>query len=256
MRLMPRFFLLLPIVLMCYSPLPSWAATNDNGSETSAPIREENGGQVYVTHIAGVEYRIPVPYFRYLLSKPKAHAEQMLINAALPDMHEISVGSPESPESRGGAWGPMANILIRDARSTTSFAFRLGVIQKIEGPLQPRGEEYGLHAFVGSKGFFGHLGADMAPVFSGGKVVKSPTPEQTKGMFDEMYTDAESDKASMYITCSGNSAVPFPHCTEVFADNGLLYEVSYDKGHLSEWPSIEEATIKMMKRFAHPNTSG
>ena len=218
-----------------------------------APIKEENGTQVYVVQMADAEYRIPVGYFRYVHTKPNEHDSSVLIDAALPDMHVIVAGSPESPEVSKHSWGPIVHILLYDAKSTTSFEFRFAETKEYYGPIQPLGEQFGLQKFVTSKGSFGASIRPDSPVYSDKTVVEKPTPEQKTGLLAEFYTDVDTGNPSVYITCDGVAAAPSPSCSEIFTDRGLLYQVDYGKSNLKDWAEIKEAAIKLMQGFVHAN---
>jgi len=114
--------LLICAIVICLTVFGAVEA-NANWFNDDAPIKEENGKQVYVTHIAGVEYHIPVGYFRYTFTTPSEHEKEILLNTMWPELRPIN---PNSSEVTTPGWGQQVHILVSDALSTTSFEFRLG----------------------------------------------------------------------------------------------------------------------------------
>jgi hypothetical protein len=69
-------------------------------------------------------------------------------------------------------------------------------------------------------------------------------------LFDELFTNGKLEQSTLFIDCNGDRAVLAPSCKEVFSSDGLVFEVTFGKEHLSEWSSIQTAIISLMRRFA------
>jgi hypothetical protein len=219
------------------------------GPNTS--IKAKNGTEIYKTSLAGVEYRIPVEYFKYVIGRPRRYATEILISAALPDMRPLYSGSPVAISAEKGDSKDVVIILMDDAHATTSLQFRFDVEKKTFSPLQFEKSTHGLFKYVSTKGNAGFPIEDSTPVYSNGKQALDPSPEQKKGRLSEFYIDKESDDPSVYIVCHGDTAERAPGCTEHFVDRDLLFQVSFNKIHMSEWAAIRSSATTLMHRMAY-----
>jgi hypothetical protein len=215
----------------------------------NTPIKAKSGAEIYETNLAGIEYRIPVEYFKYVSGRPKRYATEMLIDASLPDMRPLLPDMPETIRAEKGDSGSVAIILVTDAKSTTSLKFRFSVEKTAFSPLHFEKSAFGLLKYSSAKGNAGFPIEDIAPVYLNGQQVREPSPEQKRGRSSEFYVDDESDNPSVYMVCHGDTAERAPSCTEHFVDLGLLFQVSFNKRHLSEWASIKNNIVALMQRM-------
>lgn len=211
-------------------------------------IVTKDGKQVIAMQLAGATYHIPIEYFKYSTGYPNISDKNLFMQVVLPDMHPIISDSPEIKDTKPGSQGPKVHVLIEDAATTTSHEYRWGALTTIYKTLTPNGEIFGLHRFASSRASYGGLIQD-ALVFSDTGIVKDPTPEQKKHLFEEIYSDAASGIPTTYLVCNGDTAQARPGCSEHFTDNGLLYDVGFGKDHLAEWRSIKASSIRMMQIF-------
>jgi hypothetical protein len=86
------------------------------------------------------------------------------------------------------------------------------------------------------------------PFYKGFSLITTPTNEEKKDWVSEIYTDTNTEP-SIYIICTGDTAVANPGCSEHFTDDGLLYEVDFNKVYLNQWKDVRDRTIKLIKSF-------
>jgi hypothetical protein len=249
MKIEGKPFLFATIVILALFATHTLRKSESSILSDIAPVTTEDGEQVYITQLSGVEYHIPIGFFRYVHTKPKKVTRELLMDATIPDMLMIRPQGTDSSEITNRPLGAIAATLITEEHTTTSFGFRWSVVKDRYKPLKADGNIFGLRKYVSSKGPSGILISD-AVVYSDGVLSNNPTREQKSGLFEEIYVTDDLEEPSVYIICNGNNAGPKPGCSEMFLDNNLLYEISYSKNHLGEWNAIKSAAIKTIKRFA------
>jgi hypothetical protein len=220
-----------------------WVCTQQIDPAKHLAIEKAQGGSVVVTSIAGHDYQIPVGYFRYAGLPPARLAPDVLIDAALPDMHVIIPGSSESPEVTHKPWGSIVNILIADEQITTSHAFRWTATQATYGHLTRDGEVYGLQRFISERGPSGMSLIDAVAW------LEHPSAHKMTLAREEVYTVPAGGTPEVYIICNGDAAGPAPGCSAHFESDLLLFDVGFGKQRLKEWRQIKSAAISRMNGF-------
>jgi hypothetical protein len=221
------------------SPTPSAPATQAT-PKRRAPVAIEDGLKVYIIHVGGGEYHIPVGYFK-LSIRPKDREEAIGITASYPSMASYERSDVVTDDE--------VIVLVHDARSTTSAETRAKIIRQEYGPLTPLSTRFGLMAYRTSRGPSGTIMEKSRTLYLGNTIIAHPTDEQREQAYDEFYADNNSSSPSLFITCIGDTGTPRPGCTAVFATDDLLYQVHFPKVHLSEWEAIKSSTISLVEQF-------
>jgi hypothetical protein len=186
---------------------------------------------ITVTHIAGVKYAIPRDYILWGLRDVE---NGFLVGGILPEM----LGVRGDLERHHHTYDQEILISTTDARSTTSFQYRLGVERKLYEGYTYLGEGYGLRHYRANNSYWQYKPTDD-PLYK-----------------HEIYADADADEStSILIDCSGEKSDLSPGCNMRFVDHDLLYEINFRKTHLSEWQSIKEKTLKLVDSFRSKNPS-
>ena len=196
-----------------------------------------------VTRMSGVQYYIPVPYLDYPV-RPDAD-EDFLLAVEWPTVKPWKSGKKELQSN--------VMVLVRDAKQTISFQFRLGKLMERMEPVTLQGERFGLKLYSPNE-LKNYIGTRIEPTFTvnrGNEIIASPTTQDWADMKGEVYTDTEknSTQLSTYINCNGDTHGSSPGCSMHFVDDDLLYEVTFRKIHLADWQKIRSAMIDLVQGF-------
>lgn len=194
------------------------------------PLRE----QTRVVEISGRTFEIPIMYFDTALD-PGTKQDDLLLEVIWPEMRssyelkdKAEYDRMRKEEHRLG-W-----ILLELASFRPPLDTQVSNMQTSMMKYEHVGVEEGLDKYLWYRG----------------------TPEQPKLQHEAYIERNDQNQVVTYIDCFLGPSVRFPGCTHKFIDQGLIYQISYNKAaFFSQWREQRQRAIALMRGFEIKTTT-
>jgi hypothetical protein len=153
--------------------------------------------------------------------------DAMLLHALMPGMDPMRRGNEEQFLYARG-FGQTVNILVHDARRTSTIMERLKAAKELGAPYHRRPMQHDLDVYVPKN----------VEIKRGGRLRQ------------EIYVDTSDGKVNGFIVCDVDGSFPSTTCEYEFLHERLLLTVGFNKRFLDEWRTISHSVKDLMARLA------